>query len=49
VPLDSDAAAIQAGMTFLLAQGATFDIGYDGETSAHLQDNAVRGELSWQF
>ncbi len=49
VPLDSDAAAIQAGLDFILTPGATLDIGYDGEVSGRVQDHAVRGELEWRL
>jgi outer membrane autotransporter protein len=49
VPLDSDAAAIQAGIDVLLAPDATLNIGYDGEASGRVQDHAVRADLDWKL
>jgi fibronectin-binding autotransporter adhesin len=49
VPLDTDAAAVQAGLDFVLAPNATLDIGYDGNVSGRVQDHAVRGDLAWRF
>ena len=49
VPLDSDAAAIQAGLDFILTPTATLDIGYDGQVSSRVQDHAVRADLAWKL
>jgi outer membrane autotransporter protein len=49
VPLDTDAATIQAGLDIGLSPAAIFSIGYDGEISSHVQDHAIRAELSWKF
>jgi uncharacterized protein with beta-barrel porin domain len=49
VPLGSDAAAIQAGLDFVLTPTATLDIGYDGEVSSRVQDHAVRADLAWKL
>jgi outer membrane autotransporter protein len=49
VPLDTDAAAMQVGLDFLLAPNVTLDIGYDGNVSSRVQDHAVRGDLAWRF
>jgi autotransporter-associated beta strand protein len=49
VPLDSDAATIQAGLDILLSPAAILSIGYDGEISSRVQDHAIRAELSWKF
>jgi outer membrane autotransporter protein len=49
VPLDTDAAAMQARLDFILMPTVTLDIGYDGEVSGRVQDHAIRGDLSWRF
>ena len=49
VPLDSDTAAIQAGLDFILMPTASLDIGYDGEVSSRVQDHAVRADLAWRL
>jgi outer membrane autotransporter protein len=49
VPLDSDAAAIQAGLDFILTPTATLDIGYDGEVSGRVEDHAGRISLDWKL
>ena len=49
VPLDSDAAAMQAGLDFILTPSATLGIGYDGNVSGRVQDHAIRAGLAWRF
>jgi fibronectin-binding autotransporter adhesin len=49
VPLEQDAAAIQAGLDFRLMPGLTMSLGYDGNLGSRDQSNFVRGGLEWQF
>jgi autotransporter-associated beta strand protein len=49
VPLDTDAAAIQARLDFILSPAAMLDVGYDGNVSGRVQDHAVRADLAWRL
>ena len=49
VPLDQDAAAIQAGLDFKLMPGLKASIGYDGNLGSRDQSHFVRAGLEWQF
>ncbi len=48
-PLADDVAALQVGLDVTLAPDAFLSLGYDGTFSSRVQDNAIRGTLSWKF
>ena len=49
VPLARDAALVQAGFDLHLNQQATFGVAYFGNLANRVQDNSVKGNLSWLF
>jgi uncharacterized protein with beta-barrel porin domain len=49
VPLTSDSATILAGPDIGLSRVTILSIGCDGEISSHIQNNAIRAQLSWKF
>jgi fibronectin-binding autotransporter adhesin len=49
VPLDDNAAGIQAGFDLKVAPGMILSLGYDGELGARDTSHAVRGGFSWAF
>ncbi|MGA3309463.1 MAG: autotransporter outer membrane beta-barrel domain-containing protein [Xanthobacteraceae bacterium] len=49
VPLARDAALVEAGFDLHLNTQVTLAVFYFGELAGRVQDNSVRGNLSWQF
>ncbi len=49
VPLARDAALVQAGFDLHLNRQSTFGIAYFGNLANGVQDNSVKGNLSWLF
>jgi len=48
-PLDTDAAAVQAGLNFSLNPGLKLSVSYDGNVGGRGQNHAVRAGLGWHF
>jgi outer membrane autotransporter protein len=49
VPLARDAALVEAGLDLRVSPRAKLGASYSGELANHLQDNAVKGNFSWNF
>jgi outer membrane autotransporter protein len=49
VPLARDAALVEAGFDLHLNTRVTFSVFYFGELAGGVQDNSVKGNLSWHF
>ncbi len=48
-PLAEDSLVIDAGLDFNLSQNATAGVSYSGQFGDGVQDNAVKGRLTWLF
>jgi outer membrane autotransporter protein len=48
-PLSRDAAAVRAGLDMVITPEATVSLDYDGSFASRVQNNAVRGALTWRF
>ncbi len=40
---------VEAGLDFNLGPNATLGVSYSGQLASDLQDNAVKGRLTWLF
>ena len=49
VPLAKDSLLIETGFDFNVSQNATLGFAYSGQFSEGVQDNAVKGRISWRF
>ena len=49
VPLAEDTALIEAGLNLALGPNATAGVSYSGQFGDGVQDNAVKGRLTWLF
>jgi outer membrane autotransporter protein len=49
VPLAQDSLLVEAGLDFNLGPNATLGVSYSGQLASDLQDNAVKGRLTWLF
>ena len=49
VPLAEDSLLIEAGLDLNLGPNATLGVSYSGQLASDLQDNAVKGRLTWLF
>lgn len=49
VPLARNAALIDAGLDFVIAQEATLGISYNGEIAGDIDDHGIAGRLNWRF
>ena len=49
VPLAEDSALIDAGLDFALGTNTTAGVSYSGQFGNGVQDNAVKGRLTWLF
>ena len=49
VPLARNSALIEAGLNFALGADAILGVSYAGQLASDLQDNGVRGGLTWRF
>ncbi len=49
VPLALDAAVIESGIDLWLGPNAKVGLSYFGELDAHFQDNAFKGNFTWNF
>jgi uncharacterized protein with beta-barrel porin domain len=47
--LANDSLLIEPGLDFTLGPNATLGVSYSGQLASDLQDNAVKGRLTWQF
>jgi outer membrane autotransporter protein len=47
--LAQDGLLIEAGVDFNLGPNATLGVSYSGQLASDLQDNAVKGHLTWLF
>ena len=49
IPLDRDAANVQASLDILLAPSARISVGYQGELSSKIKNHTLRADFSWTF
>ena len=49
VPLAEDSLLIEAGLDFALTPNATLGVSYSGQLADDVEDNAVKGRLTWLF
>jgi outer membrane autotransporter protein len=49
VPLAEDSLLLEAGLEFNLGPAATLGVSYSGQLADDVEDNAVKGRLTWLF
>ena len=49
VPLAKDSALLDAGLDFALSDRLSAGVSYQGQYADNLEDNAVKGRLTWLF
>ena len=49
VPLAKDSALLDAGLVFALSDRLSAGVSYQGQYADNLEDNAVKGRLTWLF